>query len=196
MTRAHRSGTTFFLVLAIFLAAAAAQADVGVGDPMPRVDERLPDVRGRLTPLDMSGDEGTLVVFTSGSCARAVALEETIVELERTFARRLVRTILIDVDDSEPTEHGRLAAMRQRSDELGIRFPYLADDGAVARAFGVAATPEAFLFDRGGKLVYRGAIAGGEAETHLKDALEAMVAREPIPVAVTEARGCPVALSD
>ncbi|NIQ12608.1 MAG: thioredoxin family protein, partial [Gammaproteobacteria bacterium] len=51
----------------------------------------------------------------------------------------------------------------------------------VAREFGATKTPEAYLFDSNGNLVYQGAIDDNAnnpaqvSETYLKDALEAVV---------------------
>ena len=48
--------------------------------------------------------------------------------------------------------------MAERSKERKMGFPYVIDATSdVARAFGATRTPEYFLFDGSGKLVYHGA---------------------------------------
>jgi hypothetical protein len=47
--------------------------------------------------------------------------------------------------------------MKKEAEEGGYSFPYLFDeDQSVAKAFEAACTPDLFLFDSHGKLVYRG----------------------------------------
>jgi hypothetical protein len=47
--------------------------------------------------------------------------------------------------------------MAKEAREAGYGFPYLYDESqAVARAFNAACTPDLYLFDRAGKLAYRG----------------------------------------
>ena len=69
-----------------------------------------------------------------------------------------------------------------------VNQPVLGRDFVIARAFGATKTPEAFLFNQGGKLVYHGAIDDSRNDTevtrnYLRDALDAVLeGREP-PVA-------------
>jgi hypothetical protein len=70
----------------------------------------------------------------------------------------------------------------------------------VGRAFGATRTPEAFLFDAEGKLVYHGTVddnAHHEDEVTqrwLHDAVEAVAAGKPVPTAETKAMGCGIKL--
>ena len=66
----------------------------------------------------------------------------------------------------------------------------------IAKAFGAARTPEVFLFDAKGTLVYHGAVddnvesAQKVSKTYLKDALESVVAAKDVSVTQTKAVGC------
>ena len=68
----------------------------------------------------------------------------------------------------------------------------------MARAYGATRTPEAFLFDAAGNLVYHGAIddnakdASAVAEPFLKDAVQAVATGTEVPVAETKALGCTI----
>jgi hypothetical protein len=80
-----------------------------------------------------------------------------------------------------------------------MRFPYVVDATSnVARAFGATKTPEAFLFDKEGKLVYHGAIDDNGQEpakvekNYLKDALEAVLSGGEIAVKETKSIGCSI----
>ena len=64
------------------------------------------------------------------------------------------------VNANDPTTHTEdgFEEMQARAKSRGMKIPYVVDDtSAVARAFGASVTPEAFLFDKTGKLAYHGA---------------------------------------
>ena len=68
-------------------------------------------------------------------------------------------------------------------------------DVFLAVAFGATHTPEAFVFDRSGKLVYHGGIddnreAGKVQKRWLRDALEAIVTGKEVALAETKSFGC------
>ena len=94
----------------------------------------------------------------------------------------------------------RSAAVRHR-EEFRIEFPLLWDcDGALAARLAPQRTPEAFLYDSCGRLVYRGRVDDRAAapglgtnvprQRDLLAALEALAAGKPVPVARTEPIGC------
>jgi hypothetical protein len=66
----------------------------------------------------------------------------------------------------------------------------------VARAFGASHTPEAFLFDKDGKLVYHGAIDDNAKEPeqvkdkYLEVALTSVSTGKPVAEGETKAMGC------
>lgn len=79
----------------------------------------------------------------------------------------------------------------------GYAFPYAVDEAsAVARAFGATRTPEAYLFDEGGKLVYHGTIddstydAEKVTKPYLKNAVEALLGGRSVPDPETRSVGC------
>ena len=69
-----------------------------------------------------------------------------------------------------------------------------------ARAFGATHTPEAYLFDAAGKLVYHGGVDDNAhdeqavKEHWLQDAVAAVAAGKPVAMAETKALGCSVKL--
>ena len=83
------------------------------------------------------------------------------------------------------------------------KFPYVVDATSdVARAFGASRTPEVFLFDAKGKLVYHGAVddnAKDESAVQsrwLNDAVEAVAAGKNVAVRETKAMGCGIKYRD
>jgi hypothetical protein len=89
--------------------------------------------------------------------------------------------------------------MKQRAKQLGIKFPYVIDATSdVARAFGATRTPEAFLFDAEGKLVYHGTIddspkdaTAGEGRL-AQGRVDAVSTGKTVTTAETKAMGCSI----
>jgi hypothetical protein len=169
---------------ACMLGAPVSGAELSIGEPMPAKSAVLAG-SGRAVELDeLLGDAGELVIFTSPDCPAAVAWRAELDRLSRAYRAENVSTLIVL---SGPPTDGR-----------DIDFPYVVDeDGALARDFGVTRLPQVFLFDGGGRLVYRGAVGlsavDGEAvaQPYLADALAALIAREAVPTPVTSAEGCP-----
>src|SRR3989442_14141411 len=91
--------------------------------------------------------------------------------------------------------------MQANAKRSKMAFPYVVDATSdVARAFGATRTPEAFLFDATGTLVYHGAVDDNardeQAVAHawLHDAVVAVVAGNPVPAPETKALGCGIKL--
>jgi hypothetical protein len=146
---------------------------------------------------DVAGKTGTLVIFTCNHCPFARGWERRIADLANTYAKKGVGVILINANDPAKYPEDGFAEMQARAKSLGLQVPYVVDEtSSVARAFGASVTPEAFLFDRGGKLAYHGTIDDNHRDPdqvkshYLKDALEAVASGKPPAVAETKGIGC------
>lgn len=87
--------------------------------------------------------------------------------------------------------------MRQRAEKRGFNFPYLYDPSQqIARRYGATFTPEVFVLDKTRRIAYSGAIddrapPGEPTRRYLSEAVEALLAGKPVPVAETSAAaGC------
>jgi thiol-disulfide isomerase/thioredoxin len=188
-----------FAAVSLPTAVFADDAPLALGAKAPLADAKLKDpVSGKeLSVASAKGGKGTLVVFTCNHCPYAKAWEERIVELGNTYKKKGIGVLLVNSNDSSVNAGDAPEAMAERAKERGMQFPYVVDaTSALARAFGATKTPEAFLFDKGGKLVYRGTIddnhqdAGKVTKTYLKDALEAVSAGKAPAVQETKSMGC------
>lgn len=186
-------------VMAMLVAAAAQAWALELGDVAPKSDVKMKNVDGKeLSVADVKGVKGTLVIFSCNHCPFVKAWEERITALGNGALKQGVGVIQINSND--PAKAGdTYEAMQDRAKARGFQFPYVVDaDSGVARAFGATRTPEVFLFDAAGKLVYHGAIddnhkdAAAAKEHYLKDALDALVAGKEITVKTTKAVGCSI----
>jgi hypothetical protein len=135
-------------------------------------------------------------LFLLPDCPIANSYAPEIAAIRQAFEPAGVRFFLVHVQPDLAPD-----AARAHAAAYGHRGPVLIDrDHALVRATGVTVTPEAAVLARDGALFYRGRIDDLYADvgkkrhaatTHeLRDALAAVVAGQPAPVARTQARGC------
>ena len=171
-----------------------------LGDALPSwaASVKMKGVDGsQLSISDVKGEKGTLIIFTCNTCPWVVAWEDRITQIGNAYKDKGFGVIAINANDPEKKPADGLAAMVERASEKGFGFPYVVDATSdVARAFGATRTPEVYLFDGDGSLVYHGAVDDDARnpdaiEAHyLKDALEALLTGQPIQHAKTKAVGC------
>lgn len=184
------------------LAPAQAQTDpmpgLSLGDPAPSADIKMKGVDGSQTSIaDVEGENGTLVIFSCNGCPWVKAWEDRIADLGNTFQAKGIGVIAINANDPSQNSEDSFEVMQARANEKGFDFPYVVDGTSdVARAFGATRTPEAFLFDKDGTLVYHGAIDDNAKdpdnvkEHYLRDALQAVSTGGEVGVKETKALGC------
>jgi peroxiredoxin len=183
-------------------AAHAATVEPGtglaLGAKLPSATTKMKNVDGKMVTIaDVKGKAGTLVVFTCNHCPFAKGWEERIVELSNGYSKKGVGVILINANDPAMHEDDGYAQMQERAKSRGLQVPYVVDEtSGVAKAFGASVTPETFLFDKTGKLVYHGAVDDNHREPdkvqkrYLKEALDAVVAGKVPPVQESKSMGC------
>jgi peroxiredoxin len=175
-------------------------AGLAIGNAAPMTDVKMKNVDGKeVTIAGVKGAKGTLVVFSCNHCPWAKAWESRIVELGNTYPKRGVGMIVINSNDPSAYAEDAYPAMQQRSRQRGMKYPYVVDaTSEVARAYGATRTPEAFLFDAKGRLVYHGTVDDNAHEPdkvehrYLRDALDAIVAGHEVAVKETKALGCSI----
>lgn len=207
MTRTARIALTLAVLLAAPAARAFAQADaapapaaLALGSAAPMTDVAMKNVDGRETTIAKSaGRKGTLVLFLCNHCPWVKMWQPRIAEVGNAALKQGVGVIAVNGNDPAPYPEDEYDVMVKRAKEVGYRFPYVVDATSdVARAFGATKTPEAFLFDAGGRLVYHGAIDDNAKDAKavksrwLADAVAAVAAGRPVPVAETKALGCTI----
>jgi peroxiredoxin len=157
-------------------------------------------VDGRsLSIAEAGGKKGTLVIFMCHHCPWVKAWQDRIARIGNAAAKQGVGVIAINPNDPMAYPEDDLAGMKAQAKQLGLKFPYVVDATSdVARAFGATRTPEAFLFDASGKLVYHGTVddnAQNEkavSKPWLEQAVAAVAGGRAVPIAETKAFGCSI----
>lgn len=180
--------------------AMAADKALELGAKAPLAGVEMKNVDGKATSIaKVAGRKGTLVIFTCNSCPWVKAWEPRMVEIGNAYAKKDVGVIMINPNDPSQKSEDGFDEMVARAKKLGMAFPYAVDATSdIARAFGATRTPEAFLFDADGRLVYHGTIDDNAqkpdevTERYLADALDAVLAGRDVPMAETKALGCTI----
>jgi peroxiredoxin len=200
------------LSLALVLVSSARAEELthptlAIGSTAPAFD--LPGVDGRHHTLGEYGSAPVLVViFSTNHCPTAQAYEARIQRLHDDFKGKGVAVVVISPNDPAAVRLDELSysdmgdtleEMKRRAADRGFTFPYLYDGEtqSVARAYGPAATPHVFVFDKARKLRFTGRIDNSEdpskATTHeTRDAVDALLAGKAPAVDKTRTFGCSV----
>jgi peroxiredoxin len=203
------------LLLAVLSAAPATAEPAGlktlpIGARVP--DFNLPGVDGRSYRLqDFAAARVLVVIFTCNHCPTAQAYEERIIRLHADYKDKGGAVVAISPNDPLAVRLDELGytdladsfeEMKLRAKARNFHFPYLYDGATqeTARAYGVLATPHVFIFDQERKLRYNGRIDDAEVKpvkSHdARNAIDALLAGRPVPVATTRVFGCSTKCSD
>ena len=180
--------------------APAGVLDLGGALPMGAVEMR--NVDGRMLSVNaIAGKQGTLVIFSCNHCPFVKAWEQRMVAIGNGCLTNGIGVMFINANNPVEVPADDLEHMQKQAEAGGYRFPYVVDASSdLARAFGATRTPEAFLFDAAGKLVYHGAIDDNTHEPdkvqkhYLQDAVKALATGKEITVKETSSVGCSIKL--
>jgi len=146
----------------------------------------LPDaVSGRtLSQADVRGAKGTLVMFLCNHCPFVQHVLPELGRLDLDYRGRGIGFAAINANDLAGYPQDGPPHMKELALAEGWGFPFLMDESqAVAQAYHAACTPDFFLFDATGALVYRGRLdetrPKGGVPPHGRDlraALDAVIA--------------------
>jgi peroxiredoxin len=169
-----------------------AKAEVTLGAVV--ADFTLPDADGREHTLaSLKGSKGTVVIFMATKCPVSNAYNERMQKLAEDYASRGVNVVGINSNVAELAPE-----VKQHAAEKGLKFTILKDTGnRVADRFDAQYTPEAYLLDASGKLVYHGRIDNSRngdsiTSTDLRDAIEAVVAGKAVEKPEVKGFGCTI----
>ena len=194
-----RYPTRLLTTLAILLAVGRAE-ELSLGSSIPMPELKMPDVSGKAMSFqDVMGSEGMVVIFSCNTCPWVHRWEGRYVELASAFTPRGVGFVAVNSNEAFRTQGDSFADMQARAKAKGYNFYYTLDEASrLAREFGATRTPHVFVFNAEGQLVYRGAVDDNAHEpdkvdeAYLADALDALLAGEPIKKAATKALGCTI----
>jgi hypothetical protein len=193
-------GCILFVVAALGCAERQPPAGAVLALPNPAVHMTavtVPDLTGRpITPLADASRKASVLIFITTDCPVANGYAPEIKRITAEYEPRGVAVYLVHADADVTADRAA-----QHAKEYGYANTVLLDrEQLLVKATGATVTPEAALLSPRGELLYLGRIDDRVADfgqkreviahRELRDALDAVLAGRPVPVARTKALGC------
>lgn len=189
-------------MLAFFAGRLIAQniQSVPVGSKAPATEIKMQDVSGKQATIkDAAKKNGVLVMFSCNTCPYVIKNEARTKEIAAFATQNNYGVIIINSNEAQRGEEDSFEAMKAYAKKLGYTWNYVLDSKSeVANAFGATRTPEVFLIDANGNIIYKGAIddSPGDAtkvtRNHLKEAITESAAGKEITVKESRSIGCTI----
>jgi peroxiredoxin len=194
----------FVLLTAMALAASALAVEIG----KPAPDFSATDINGKTVKL--SDYKGKIVVLESynSDCPFCNNQYKTgaMQELEKDMAAKGVVWLIVNsVNPNNPSHRTPDQAKQEITDKKIIAAAWIDDSsGTVGHLYDMKTTPHMFVVDKDGMLVYDGAIDNKPdpqhdphtARNYVREAVDSLLAGQPVPVAQTKPYGCGVKYAD
>ncbi len=188
------------LVPILGLVAIRSADTLPIGAALPKADLRIKDVSGKeLTLQQVKRSNGLLVMFSCNTCPIVIANQSRTKEVCAYAGDRKIGVILLNANEGDRQGGNSFGEMQAYAKEQAYQWYYAVDNNSVlADAFGASRTPECYLFDKDGKLVYHGAIDDSPGDPvqvkkhHLQNAIDDIVAGKEVMVKETRSIGCSI----
>lgn len=191
------------LIAALALGAVQAWAQAAVGAPAPHFT--LTDTKGAAHALADFAGKPVVLEWTNPDCP-FVKKHYGVKNMQALQAKYVAQGVVwLSVCSSAPGKQGHYPADEWNQILAGqgsaATALLLDPDGQVGLAYGAKTTPHLFVVDAAGTLVYDGAIDDNPstdsadipgARSYVSEALDAVLAGAPVPVAQTKPYGCSV----
>ncbi len=170
---------------ALFLCAALAYGQVG--------DFEVQDLNGRAVSFNSQRGHVTVVTFISTICPVSNAYNDRMTAVYKDYSAKGVKFLFVNANRNESAKE-----IVEHAKSVGFPFPvYLDSKGQAADLFDAQVTPQSFVIDSAGNVIYRGQIDDNRNEARvgrksLRLALDSMLAGKPVAVKETKAFGCTI----
>lgn len=185
---------------AVGLAAFTLPGELPIGADIPKADVKMKDISGKeITLKDAKKKNGLLVMFSCNTCPYVIKNQERTNAISKYAMDNGVGVVLVNSNEAMRSGDDSYEAMQSYAKDQGFNWYYVVDEKSqIADAFGANRTPETFLFNKEGKLVYHGAIddnpsdASSVGRHHLKEAINEMNGGKDISVKTSRSVGCTI----
>ena len=170
------------------------------GDHMPAADVMMRNTDGKsITMKSEMGKNGIIVMFSCNTCPFVVKNQPVTLKTMEYAKAHNIGMVIINSNEAKRDGDDSYKEMQKYAKAQGYTVPYLADDNSkVADMFGANHTPEIFLFNNQGRLVYKGAMndnpsdPAGYKKMYINDAIDALLAGREIDPKTTKSIGCSI----
>jgi thioredoxin-related protein len=186
--------------VATMLVVAPMTEPLPLGSPIPKADVKMKDISGKEVSLkDAQKKNGLLVMFSCNTCPYVIKNQERTIDVAKYALGNDIGIAILNSNEANRSGDDSFDAMKDYASGQKYDWSYLVDkNSAMADAFGANRTPECFLFDKNGKLIYHGAIddnpsnAGAVSRKHLVAAIDEMMSGKDVSVKESKSVGCTI----
>lgn len=170
-------------------------AALGIGAAAPTFNLGATDGKTYDFSKELKGAEAAVVVFVATKCPYSNAYNKRYNELAEAL-KKLPKKVAFFAINSNVTEP--MDDVKKHATENKFNFPVLKDEGSkIADGYTAERTPEAYVIDKTGKVVYHGRIDDDSEGTAVKRkdlfaAAEEVISGKKVSVAETKAFGCSI----
>ena len=190
----------FFASIALVPATSFAQDKLNPGDNLPGGEIALQNANGTSTTLkESNGENGLLVMFSCNTCPFVIKNQPITKKTLAYATAHHIGVVIVNSNEQQRGDADSYAEMKKYAKEQGYDVPYVVDKNSeLADMFGANHTPEIFLFNKAGKLAYKGAMNDnpGNPESYKKmyieEAISSMIAGKEINPKTTKSIGCSI----
>lgn len=190
-----------FAAIPVLAIAAAVQMPIEplpLGADLPKAEVKMKDVSGKEISLrEVKTDKGLLVMFSCNTCPYVIKNQSRTYEICKYAMGSGLGVAVLNSNEAKRGDDDSYEEMKAYAKEQGYGWHYLVDQqSALADAFGANRTPECFLFDGKGKLVYHGAIddnpndASAVSRKHLRMAVDEVLNGKDVTIKQSKSVGC------
>lgn len=177
MKRMITAAATVLLALNV-----SAQNSLEINAPIPMGDVAMKSTdKKEVTLNNAKTNNGLLVMFSCNTCPYVIKSQARTKEVMAYAKQKDIGMVIINSNEAQRDEEDSYNAMVKYAKAQGYNVPYVVDEKSkLADAFGATRTPEVYLFDGNGKLMYKGAMEDNPAspaeskEMFLKNAIDKM----------------------
>lgn len=171
-----------------------------IGATIPKAEQKMKDVSGNMVSFnDTKMKNGLLVMFSCNTCPYVIKNQERTNEICNYALTNSVGVIILNSNEAYRKNEDSYAAMKEYAADQKYKWHYVVDENSVmADEFGANRTPECFLFDNAGKLVYHGAIDDNPSNEsavtrkHLASAIAEMKSGKDVAIKESKSVGCSI----
>ncbi len=199
--------TTVLAIATVFVSALMgpvsgyAQADkMNPGDAIPVVATNMRSATTPVSSLQAAAKEnGLLVMFSCNTCPFVIKNQPITQKAMDYAAAHHVGMVIVNSNEAQRDDADSYDAMVKYAKSQNYTVPYIVDaNSQIANAFGANHTPEVFLFNAKGKLVYKGAMNDNPSDPtnykkmYIEDAINAVIAGKDVDPKTTKSVGCSI----
>lgn len=156
-------------------------------------DFTVQTLQGASTSFQKLKGKVTVVTFVSVQCPISNDYNERMNQLYQDYSQKGVSFIFVNPNSSEPSP-----AVADHAKAMNFKFPVYKDvNNVVADQFGAQVTPESYVMDSTGTVVYRGYIDDSRNTSRIKNqglrnALDEVLEGKSVTKSETKAFGCTI----